>query len=237
MVIYKIRILCLLLISLHHNCYSQLNLNQLANIQFGENFIVSKNTIQSMFLKKGIIEKGDFLNTYQINFDSTSFDYYGNGNYSFQYAKDILISAKVIFNFLTWDTIKFRRLYNAFMHDILGDPSKKLLIKYSTLNSKLIFPYVSKNCIISGKDSAIGYKPIKKKNLGQNVWALYTNQAYSGKLLRMNIGLGEIHTWGGEKEEYDGGEITVEFLIIDERFKDLYDQVEFLETINYSNIF
>ena len=225
---------CLLTISLQ--TFSQPSLDQLVNLNFGETFAQSKPKIKSLFSQKPSILKADFFGAYRIEFEDVPFNYYGNGNYSFHYAKDTLVAAKVEFSFKPTDTALFRRLYNTIMDDFKNDNSKKLLKQYSDLNSEKIFSYIKANCKITSEKNDEGYKPINTKFLGQNFWALYDNSIYTGKVLRLTVQLIEIHssqTKNGRTTRYDGGAVEVTFEIFNEELQYLKNKLEEMEISNF----
>lgn len=219
--------------------YSQLNLEQMINIKLGATFNDSKNKIEEMFSQKPTIMQSDFFGAYTITYENTPFSYYGNADYTFQYAKDSLVSINVEFKFYAADTNKFRRLYNTLISDLNSDKSKKLLKQYSNLNSRKIFDYVKSQCITTtGKDDK-NYKPIKTKYLGQNEWGIYNNSLYTGKFLSLIIQLGEIHSFDldyGKTTKYDGGFVDLKLTLTNEEFQDLNYQVYNLDISNYHSI-
>lgn len=228
---------CLLTLSLQ--AFPQLSLDQLANIRFGETFSQSKQKIKAMFSQKPSILKADFFGAYRIEYEDVPFNYYGDGYFTFQYAKDTLVSAKVEFSFKATDTVKFRRLYNTIMDEFKNDNSKKLLKQYSDLNSQKIFSYIKANCKITTEKDDKDYKPINTKFLGQNFWALYNNSVYTGNILRLYVQLIESHSSkseNGSTTRYDGGVVEVTFEIFNEQYQDLKNKEDEMEISNYHSL-
>ena len=137
----KILSLSLILYILPSLAFSQLTLEQLTNINIGETFPESKPKIKALFTDKAKVMKADFFGAATIEYENASFDYYGLANYTFQYAKDTLVSVQISFPFVAKDTIKFRRLYNTLLSDLKNDNSKKLVKQISNLNAQMIFKY------------------------------------------------------------------------------------------------
>lgn len=223
--------------------FSQLSLDQLINIKFGETFSESKQKIKAMFSQKPSISKADFFGAYRIEYENVPFNYYGDGYYTFQYAKDTLVSAKVEFSFEAKDTVKFRRLYNTIIDEFKTDNSKILLKQYSDLNSQKIFSYIKSNCRITTEKDDKDYKPINTKFLGQNAWTLYNNSNYTGKFLRLYIQLSEVHssksdngTVSGNIIRYDGCMLTITLELMSEKFQDLKYKEEEMEISNYRSL-
>ena len=193
-----------------------------------------------MFSEKAEIMKADFFGAYQINYDNMPLGYYGNGSYTFQYAKDTLVAIKVEFTFESKDTAIFRRLYNQLMNDFNKDKSKKLLKQYSDLNTQKIVEYVNAQCVTNTKKDDINYKPIKTKFLGQGIWGIYNNNIYTGKFLRAYVELSESHHHKTEflgttktTTGYDGAKIGITLELSSERFQDLNSEAERLEITKY----
>ncbi len=218
--------------------HSQLSLEQMINITLGETFKESKDNIKAMFTKKAQITKADFFGAYRIEYENVPFDYYGDANYTFQYAKDTLVSIKVDFSYTANDTIKFRRLYNTLINDLKNDNSKKILSQYSDLNKINIFPYISKNCILNTEEDNKNYKPIKSKFLGQNFYSIY-NSINTGKFLRLYVQVYERHVKKIENEKttkYDGGVVEATLELTSEKFQNLKNKEEEMEISEYHNI-
>lgn len=216
--------------------FSQLNLDQLININFGQTFSESKQKIKAMFSQTPTIMKADFFGAYTIEYEDVPFNYYGDADYTFQYVKDTLVSVEVEFSFKASDTAKFRRLYNTILSEFKNDNSKKLLKQYSDLSAPKIFPYINANCRTTTEKDDKNYKPIKTKFLGQNFWALYDKTFYTGKILRLYIELIERHSSQTEKgitNRYDGGIVQVTFELFSEEFQDLKNKEEELEISGY----
>lgn len=228
---------CFLIISLQ--AFSQVSLDQLVNLNFGETYAKSKQRIKSLFSQKPSLMKADFLGAYRIEYEDVPFNYYGNGNYTFQYVKDTLVAAKVEFSFKSTDTVKFRRLYNTIMDEFQNDNSKKPLKQYSDLNTQKVFSYIKANCITTTPKDDKNYKPINTKFLGQNFWTLYENSVYTGNILRLYIQLIESHstkTDNGKTIRYDGGVVKVTFEIFAEQYQDLKNKEEELEISHYQSV-
>jgi aspartyl protease family protein len=167
------------------------------------------------------------------------FNYYGDAYYTFQYAKDTLVSANIVFSFKAPDTAKFRRLYNTLLSDLNNDNSKKLLKQYSNLNAQKIFHYVTTSCVTTTPKDDKNYKPIKTKFLGQNFWGIYNNSIYTNKFLRLYVQLIESHSSNSENgttTRYDGGIVEVTLELTNERFQDLKNKEEELEISNYHSV-
>lgn len=221
------------------SAFSQLSLDQMINIKLGATFAESKQQIKSMFTQKAKIMKADFFGAYRIEYESVPLNYYGDAYYTFQYAKDTLVSIKVEFTFFAPDTIKFKRLYNTLINDLNTDKSKKLLKQYSDLNASNIFKYVSSNCITTTPKGDEKYKPIKTKFLGQNFWSINSNYSNAGKFLRAYVELAEIHmsnSENGRTTKYDGGEVVLTLELTSERFQDLKNKEEEMEISNYHSL-
>lgn len=193
-----------------------------------------------MFTQKAQISKADFLGAYRIEYEDAPFNYYGDANYTFQYVKDTLVSVKVEFSFNAPDTVKFRRLYNTILNELKNDNSKKLSKQHSDLNAQKLFSYINANCRTTTDKDDKNYKPIKTKFLGQNVWALYDNSYYIGKALRLYIELVEVHssesddgTISGRIITYDGCQLIVTLELLSERYQDLKNKEEEMETSYY----
>ena len=219
--------------------FSQLTLDQMINIKLGETFNESKQQIKSMFTEKAKIMKADFFGAYTIEYENVPLNYYGDANYTFQYAKDTLVSVKVEFSFIAKDTAKFRRLYNTLLTDLRNDNSKKPLKQYSDLSAKKIFPYVNANCITTTQEDDKNYKPIKSKFLGQNFYSIYNNSIYSGKFLRLFVEVYERHSSiseNGTTTRYDGGVVEATLELTNERLQDLKNIEEEMEISNYHSL-
>jgi len=232
-------LLLIIFITLSSTVKSQIGLEQMTKIKLGETFAETKQAILSMFEQKPVIMKADFFGAYRIQYEDVPFNYYGNADYTFQYAKDTLVAIQVEFSFKASDTGKFRRLYNTLLNDLNSDKSKKLLKQYSTLNSKKVFPYINANCITTTPKEDINYKPIKTEFLGQNIWAVYDNEIYTDKFLRLYVQLSESHSSkseNGTTTKYDGGKAEAIFEITSERLQDLKNQEEAMEISNYRSI-
>ena len=227
------------LLTIFTNVLSQLSLEEMININLGETFTDSKQKIKSMFSQKAKIMKADFFEAYRIEYENVPFDYYGDAYYTFQYAKDTLVSVKIEFIFFAPDTIRFRRLYNTLIDDLNADRAKKLLKQYSDLNTYKIFQYVNSNCIMTSPKDDKNYKPIKTKFFGQNFWSINNNYINAGKFLRVYVQLAEIHMSNieyGRSTEYDGGEVVVTLELTSEQFQDLKGKEEDMEMSNYRSL-
>lgn len=232
-------ILLILFITSASTGYSQLNINQMIAIRVGESFEESKPKIKEMFSQKPIIMKADFLGAYQIEYRNTSFDYYGNADYTFQYIKDTLVSTSVEFTFEASDTMKFERLLTTLINEFNNDKSKTIDKKYSDLNVPKVLQYIHRECVRTTDKMDKNYKPINKKHLGRKIWFLYNNSFYTGKFLMLTIGLGERHTHGNEggiSIDYDGGFVHLVLQIIDEKLQYLEDQAYELSNLSYKLI-
>jgi aspartyl protease family protein len=221
------------------SAFPQLSLDQMININLGSTFAESKQQIKSMFTQKAKIMKADFFGAYRIEYESVPLNYYGDGYYTFQYAKDTLVSIKVEFTFFAPDTIKFKRLYNTLINDLNTDKSKSLLKQYSDLNASNIFKYVSSNCITTTSKDDENYKPIKSKFLGQNFWSINNNYSNAGKFLRAYVELAEIHmsnSENGRTTKYHGGEVILTLELTSERFQNLKNKEEEMEISNYHSL-
>lgn len=219
--------------------FSQLSINQLANLNFGETFSESKLKIVSMFSQKPSIMKADFFGAYKIEYEDAPFNYYGNGNYTFQYVKDTLVSANVEFEFKAADTVNFRRLYNTIISELNNDKSKKLLKEYSDLDSKNMFAYLKTNCITTTEKNDKNYKPINTKYFGQSFWSLYDGPYYTGNILCLYIQLIESHstkTVNGKSLKYDGCVIELVFEVFSEQYQELKNKEQEMEISNYQSL-
>lgn len=235
----KTMLLFFCFLKMSFQAFPQLTLDQLTNINFGETFSESKQKIKSLFNQKPSIMKADFFGAYRIEYEDVPFNFYGDGNYTFQYAKDTLVSAKVDFQFKATDTVKFRRLYNTIMDELKTDNSKKLLKQYSDLNSQKVFSYIKSNCRTTTQKDDVDYKPINTKYLGQNFWALYNNSVYTGNILRLYVQVIESHsskTENGRITRYDGCVVEVTFEIFSEQYQDLKNKEEEMEISNYRSL-
>lgn len=235
----KIYLLLLVFTTLFGTVKSQIGLEQMTKIKLGETLSETKQTIMSMFKEKPSIMKADFFGAYRIKYDDMPFNYYGDADYTFQYVKDTLVAIKIVFSFKASDTGKFRRLYNTLLNDLNGDRSKKLLKEYSTLNPKNIFSYINANCVTTTPKDDKNYKPIKTKFLGQNFWAVYENEIYTDKFLRLYIQLTENHSSrfeNGTMIKYDGAKAEAILEITSERLQDLKGKEEETEISNYRSI-
>jgi predicted aspartyl protease len=219
--------------------HSQLDLGKMMDVRLGETFSSSKSDIKAIFTQKPQVMKADFFGAYRIEYENVPFNYYGDANYTFQYAKDTLVSIKVEFSFKANDTVKFRRLYNTLLTELNADPSKKLLKQYSNLNAQKIFSYVKVNCITNTPKSDINYKPINTKFLGQNFWAIYKNGIYTGKFLRLYVQLIESHssnTENGITTSYDGAKVEATLELTSEQLQDLKNKEEEMEVHSYKSL-
>ncbi len=220
--------------------YAQLNFQQMATIKLGTTFNESKNEIMEMFAKKPTVMKSDFFGAYQINYENIPFSYYGNGNYSFQYAKDTLVSINIDFEFFAKDTAKFRRLYETLISDMNSSKSTRFLKQYSNLNSKEIFNFVKLHCVTTTWQNEKNYKPIKTKYFGQNFWAIYDNSNYTSKFFSVTVNLKEEHYsdygYGKPTILYNGGVVDLKITLTNEKFQDLNYQVNNFDVSNYQSI-
>ena len=103
---------------------AQFKMDNVISYPLGDVFSHSKNQVTKFFDKQPVIKKSDFYNAYQIIFDDVPFDYYGKGNYLFQYVKDTLVFIEVTMKFRDYELDNFKRLYNTLMDDINLDNSK-----------------------------------------------------------------------------------------------------------------
>lgn len=235
----KLQLLLICFLIMSYQVFSQLSLDQLVNINFGETFSESKQKIKSLFNQKPSIMKADFFGAYRIEYEEVPFNYYGDGYYTFQYAKDTLVSAKVEFSFEAADTVKFRRLYNTIMDEFKNDKSKMLLKQYSDLNSQKIFTYIKTNCRTTTEKDDKNYRPINTKFLGQNFWALYNNSFYTGNVLHISVQLIERHsskTKNGRTTSYHGGVVEITFEVFSEQYQNLKNKEEEMEISNYHSL-
>ena len=224
------------IMTLGFNGFAQLNMEQITSITLGQTFDVARPKIKAMFSQKPSITKADFFGAYRIEYENVPFNYYGDANYTFQFAKDTLVAIQINFPFRASDTSKFRRLYNTLLADLNNDNSKRLLKEYSDLNPKKIFPYVVSNCVTNTEKDDKSYKPINKKFLGQSFWAI--DNSYSGKFIRIIVQLYESHSSkmeNGKTSRYDGCIVEATIEITSERYQDLKNQEEELEFSNYHN--
>lgn len=235
----KKSLLVLFAIALTLKVFPQLTLDQMININIGETFVESKPKIKSLFTQKPQIMKADFFGAYRIEYEKLPLEYYGNAEYTFQYAKDTLVSIKVAFTFLAPDSLGFRRLYNTLTEDLNNDKSKLLLEKYSNLNTKEIFKYINEHCKLTAPRNDQNYAPIKTKFLGENFWAIVNNSSNKGKFLRLYVHLSEIHSRkseNGSTYTFDGGGAIITLELTSEKFQTLKNREENMETLNYKSV-
>lgn len=234
-------IILIVLILIAFSSYSQLNMSQMIDIRLGETFQASKGKIKDMFSKKpNRIMKSDFFGAYSIEYDNTPFDFYGNCDYHFQYAKDTLVATSVKFEFHSSDTIKFARLLTTIVNDLNKDNSKKPFSQYRPLNISSIIQYVHKECLTTTDKNDKNYKPINRKFLGQNAWAIFSNSIYTGKFITLYVELAETHEsnvgFGMPSSKYDGGVVSVTLELSSENLQELKNEEEGLNIRNYNLI-
>lgn len=222
--------------------HAQLKLSDFKNIRLATRYqdIDSREKIIDMFVqeeKEYTIFKGDFLNTYQIIFENTPFDYYGEADYTFQYVKDTLAGIEVDYNFSAYKLQDFERFLRQLLNDLKSDPDKTLFRNINTMNiEKLIL--VSKNeCKVSDE-----YHNFNSRLLGRAVWAIKTN--YPNENRRLVV---ETHLSAGQHpfkdnqypyklKNYSGSWMTVKLILLNEKTADLYILNENQANSNYKGI-
>lgn len=216
--------------------HSQLNVAEVVSFELGGLFKNTKSEITSKFTGKPVIMKSDFYGAYRIEYEKTPFDFYGDGDYTFQFVKDSLVSIKVQFEFLAKDTLEARRLLSTLLVDFKSNPNFKINASNSTINLKEFSNYISKECITNTENENPKYKPIKKKFLGQNFWRIYKNDLETDKYICIYIDLGETHRTSSENgvsTKYDGCYIHIVFEMTSIGLENLKIKEEQFDTRNY----
>lgn len=219
--------------------HAQLNIAEVASFELGGLFKNTKSEITSKFSGKPVIMKSDFYGAYRIEYEKTPFDFYGNGDYTFQFVKDSLVGIKIQFEFLANDTLEARRLLSTLLVDLKSNPNFKINPSNSTINLKDFSNYISKECLTNTQKENPKYKPIKRKFLGQNFWRIYKNDVETEKYICIYIDLGETHRSSSENgviTKYDGCYIHIVFEMTSIEFENLKIKEEQFETRNYKLI-
>ena len=97
---------------------AQLTFEEVQKMPLGSTFTKIKQDLISKFSYEPMIMKGDFLNTYKIQYTDVPFDYYGNADYTFSFVENKLASIEIEFEFLPDDIRKVRRVTELMVNDI-----------------------------------------------------------------------------------------------------------------------
>ena len=187
---------------------AQFKMDNVISYPLGDVFSYSKDLVTKFFDKQPVIKKSDFYNAYQIIFDDVPFDYYGKGNYLFQYVKDTLVFIEVTMKFRDYELDNFKRLYNTLMDDINLDKSKILIKAAENINFTKSLQIVKYEC---GKYTHVmdsKFFDIESKFIGENVWKLYNNSEFKGKFLGVSLSTGKLGLIGN-KDNYVGCTMNV----------------------------
>lgn len=221
-----------ILLTLSINCFSQLSVSKLKNIELGKTFTESKSEIKKIFSSKPLMWKADFLGAYRIEYENVPFDYYGDANINFQYVKDTLVSAKVEFSYNEKDTIKFKRLLNTIIKDFTLNKDNILLKKYSNINTIDIMKLLPKMCISGYNIPQNISKTIHFDFVQRNYWE-FENSQFTGKYLQLFIKMGKTAYYNDNDKQdiHCGCGLVIGVEIISENLQDLKFQYEDLSNI------
>ena len=204
---------------------AQFKMDNVISYPLGDVFSYSKDLVTKFFDKQPVIKKSDFYNAYQIIFDDVPFDYYGKGNYLFQYVKDTLVFIEVTMKFRDYELDNFKRLYNTLMDDINLDNSKILIKREDNINFATSLQIIKNECEKYTHVMDSKFFDIEPKFIGENVWKIYNNSKFTGKFLGVSVSTGKQGVIG-IKDNYAGCTMNVVLRV---------DNTEFLKLVTQFN--
>lgn len=225
--------------------YGQLKLNDLRIIRLGT-LISESDYVRNLFKKEPSLQKGDFLNTYRINYDNVAFDYYGNADYTFNYIKDTLSEIRIEFQFSKSEFAQLERFLKLLVSDIKKDNNKKALSKYNTLDFENVVSIAKKKCqgYSSGEEYDRKRNEIEAEHFGSSYWSVGNTLFGDRRFLKVEMAMPKgqfigtnstLNSWQNS-ERYYGNWITVTISISNESLQDLCALLDDQATMRWSGI-
>ncbi len=207
-------ILVFLFLSINNYAFSQLKLKDFKNFPLGIYFN-NYREIKSYFEDKPTLMKGEFKDTYQVNYKNVSFDKYGSSDYTFQFVNNILSNVEIEFSFMANQIGEFENFIKNLRDDIYHD--NKNFYKNTTSNFYAYdaINFIKKECKgEEGLDIANKYRNSPKKDFGYDVWELRDCPFNDQRFLLISVGLyqanNQWYDWDEKKQhEYHGGMVGV----------------------------
>lgn len=71
--------------------YSQMNIEQLINLPYGENYKIHESSLKSNFSITPLFMKGDYNAAFFLKYENVEFDKFGLAEYRFKYVQNKLV--------------------------------------------------------------------------------------------------------------------------------------------------